>query len=86
VPPNCRFEVDDAEKEWTHKSVLNPLNDFVTPYTRLMENQDSFDFIHSRGLGQAVTDWPAMMLEIYRYILPSNILLHPTARTANQTP
>ncbi|KAF8544004.1 S-adenosyl-L-methionine-dependent methyltransferase [Trichophaea hybrida] len=51
VPPNCRFEVDDAEQKWTHKS-------------------DSFDFIHSRCLGQAITDWPTMMSEMYRCTKP----------------
>ncbi|KAF8248379.1 S-adenosyl-L-methionine-dependent methyltransferase [Wilcoxina mikolae CBS 423.85] len=51
VPPNCRFEVDDAEQEWTHKS-------------------DSFDFIHSRCLGQAITDWPTVMSEMYRCTKP----------------
>jgi len=24
VPPNCRFEVDDAELDWTYKEVCLP--------------------------------------------------------------
>ncbi|KAF8544212.1 S-adenosyl-L-methionine-dependent methyltransferase, partial [Trichophaea hybrida] len=51
IPPNCRFEVDDAEQEWTFK-------------------ENSFDFIHSRNLAQAISDWPKLMGEIYRCTKP----------------
>ncbi|KAF8246547.1 S-adenosyl-L-methionine-dependent methyltransferase [Wilcoxina mikolae CBS 423.85] len=51
VPPNCKFEVDDAEKDWT----------FAT---------DSFDFIHSRNLYQAISNLPKVLSEIYRCAKP----------------
>ncbi|KAF8544207.1 S-adenosyl-L-methionine-dependent methyltransferase [Trichophaea hybrida] len=51
VPPNCKFEVDDAEQEWTYRP-------------------DFFDFIHSRNLNQAVSNWPKLMREVYRCIKP----------------
>ncbi|KAI5787939.1 S-adenosyl-L-methionine-dependent methyltransferase [Pyronema domesticum] len=51
VPPNCKFEVDDAEQNWTYPA-------------------DSFDFIHSRNLAQAISDWDNVMKEIYRCTKP----------------
>jgi methylase of polypeptide subunit release factors len=49
APENCRFEVDDAEREWVGY------------------RSDSFDFIHARNLAQAITDWPKVMDEAFRY-------------------
>jgi hypothetical protein len=51
VPPNCRFEVDDLEKEWTYKP-------------------NHFDFIFARCIAQAITDWPAVMKQAYKYLPP----------------
>ena len=51
VPPNCRFEIDDAEKDFTYKS-------------------DSFDLVHSRNIGQAISDWPRLMGQIFRVVKP----------------
>ncbi|KAF8245526.1 S-adenosyl-L-methionine-dependent methyltransferase [Wilcoxina mikolae CBS 423.85] len=51
VPPNCKFEVDDVEKEWTYQ-------------------ENSFDFIQSRNLAQAIENWPKLMSQIYRCTKP----------------
>ncbi|KAA8892689.1 S-adenosyl-L-methionine-dependent methyltransferase [Sphaerosporella brunnea] len=51
VPPNCRFDVADAERE-------------------LMHDDDSFDFVHARNIGQCISDWGHLMSEIYRVTKP----------------
>ncbi|KAL7275471.1 hypothetical protein RUND412_001578 [Rhizina undulata] len=51
VAPNCRFEIEDVENDWTF-------------------SKESFDFIHSRHLQGAITDWQAYVVKIYRYISP----------------
>jgi SAM-dependent methyltransferase len=56
VPPNCRFEVDDCEQDWTFAA-------------------DSFDFINARNLAQAISNWPVLMSQIYRYYLLSVFVL-----------
>ncbi|KAB5559590.1 S-adenosyl-L-methionine-dependent methyltransferase [Coniochaeta sp. 2T2.1] len=50
VPPNCRFEVDDAEDVW----VFN----------------DKFDYIHSRYMVAAFSDWPAVFRSCYGNLSP----------------
>ena len=44
-----RFEIEDAECEWTHED-------------------NFFDFIHSRNIGQAIDDWPRLVSQMYRYV------------------
>ncbi|KAF8246596.1 S-adenosyl-L-methionine-dependent methyltransferase [Wilcoxina mikolae CBS 423.85] len=51
VPPNCRFQADDAELDWTFE-------------------ESSYDFIHSRNLAQAISDWPKLMSQMYRTTKP----------------
>lgn len=54
APENCRFEVDDAERDWIGS----------------LFRSDSYDFIHARNLAQAVTDWEKVLGEAYRCCKP----------------
>ena len=45
VPPNCHFEVDDAEDAWVFS--------------------DKFDYIHSRYMVAAFSDWPKLFRSCY---------------------
>ena len=49
VPPNLRFELDDAQLEWTY--ALN-----------------SFDFVHMRYLIGAISDWPYLYSQAFKYV------------------
>jgi len=51
VPPNVRFQIDDATQEWAFP-------------------QDSFDFIHARGLAGSIRDWPELLRQAYIHLKP----------------
>ncbi|MCJ1367644.1 hypothetical protein MMC16_006778 [Acarospora aff. strigata] len=51
VPPNCKFEIDDAASEWTYAD-------------------NSFDFIHVRGLYGCLRDWPAFYGQVFQHLKP----------------
>ncbi|KAH8899127.1 S-adenosyl-L-methionine-dependent methyltransferase [Thozetella sp. PMI_491] len=51
VPPNCRFELDNCELDWTYPD-------------------ETFDFIHIRGLVGSVKDWPRLYAEALRCLKP----------------
>lgn len=57
VPPNCKFELDNAEAEWTY-------------------NDNSFDYIHVRGLLGCVQDWEKFYRNVYRCLKPGGWFEH----------
>ena len=56
VPPNCRFEIDDAnEDHWTWR-------------------ENTFDFVHSRGLFGSIVDWNAFYKKAFRVCKPGGYM------------
>ncbi|EXJ83292.1 hypothetical protein A1O1_06911 [Capronia coronata CBS 617.96] len=51
VPPNVRFQIDDATQEWAFPP-------------------EHFDFIHARGLGGSIRDWPELLHQAYAHLRP----------------
>jgi SAM-dependent methyltransferase len=51
VLPNCSFEIDNAELEWTFAD-------------------NTFDYIHIRGLIGSIEDWPKLYSECLRCLKP----------------
>lgn len=52
---NCKFEVDDAEQEWTFA-------------------ENSFDYIHIRGLSGCVKSWQKLYEQCYRCLKPGGYI------------
>lgn len=61
VPPNCQFQVDDIEAEWTYQ---------LPPQTPEEVGGGGFDFIHGRMLSLALKDWPGLFRQSFRYLRP----------------
>ncbi|KAL8366806.1 hypothetical protein RB595_008744 [Gaeumannomyces hyphopodioides] len=57
VPPNCKFELDNAENEWTYAD-------------------NSFDYIHVRGLLGCIQDWEKLYRNVYRCLKPGGWFEH----------
>ncbi|KAG0136863.1 S-adenosyl-L-methionine-dependent methyltransferase [Tuber indicum] len=55
VPPNLRFEIDDAQDDWTW-------------------GQETFDYIHVRGLLGSIKDWDRLLLQAFRHLKPGGWL------------
>ena len=68
IPPNCRFEVDDAEREWIFERVSvppRPPGPCGSGGANSEVIQNSFLFIHMRTV--SIADWPALLKQIYLY-------------------
>jgi SAM-dependent methyltransferase len=59
VPPNCKFEVDDVEADWTY-----PLPDPDGG------GGQGFDYIHSRMLLLGLKDWPKLFRQSFEHLRP----------------
>jgi len=57
VPPNVKFEVDNAEDEWTWPD-------------------NTFDYIHLRGLLGSIKDWDKFYRQAYRCLKPGGWIEH----------
>jgi SAM-dependent methyltransferase len=57
IPPNVKFEIDDANLSWTWKD-------------------DTFDFVHVRGMIGTIIDWPAFYREAFRCCKPGGYMEH----------
>ncbi|KAL8366749.1 hypothetical protein RB595_010555 [Gaeumannomyces hyphopodioides] len=57
VPPNCKFELDNAENEWTYAD-------------------NSFDYIHVRGLLGCIKDWEKFYRNVLRTLKPGGWFEH----------
>ncbi|CCX05526.1 Similar to Ubiquinone/menaquinone biosynthesis methyltransferase ubiE; acc. no. Q3A209 [Pyronema omphalodes CBS 100304] len=68
VPPNCRFEVDDAMKEWTFKDVSFFESSLQGYALNVILEQNFFDFIHGRNISAGVSDWDHLMSEMMRLV------------------
>lgn len=55
VPPNCTFELDNCELNWTYPD-------------------ESFDYIHIRGLVGCIKDWEGLYREALRCLKPGGWL------------
>ncbi|OBT54030.1 hypothetical protein VE04_03550 [Pseudogymnoascus sp. 24MN13] len=54
VPPNCHFEIDDVEEQFTY--------------------HQKFDFIHSRDFLFSIKDWPRLVGQCYKQLVPGGYL------------
>lgn len=57
VPPNVRFEIDDANLRWTWED-------------------NTFDYIHLRGLMGSIVDWHALYRNAFRCCKPGGYVEH----------
>jgi hypothetical protein len=57
IPPNVKFEIDDANLDWTWKD-------------------NTFDFVHVRGMLGTIIDWPAFYREAFRCCKPGGWMEH----------
>ncbi|KAJ4262867.1 hypothetical protein NW762_006480 [Fusarium torreyae] len=57
VPPNCKFEVDDINQEWTYPN-------------------DTYDFVHIRGLTGCIPDWVELHKKAYKSLKPGGWVEH----------
>jgi len=62
VPPNVRFQIDDATQEWAFP-------------------EESFDFIHARGLAGSIKDWPELLRQAYKHLRPGGRIELSEGRT-----
>jgi SAM-dependent methyltransferase len=79
VPPNCKFEVDDAELDWTFNAVSLSsisLKPQYQPASNIISStpQDYFDFIHMRNLAQSVSNWSQLISSAFRCVKPGGYL------------
>jgi hypothetical protein len=72
LTPLSKFEVDDAELEWTYPPVCPIPKDSDLRMTKLLTNppQCHFDFIHFRSVVQGIQKWPQVLSEAYRCLKP----------------
>ena len=61
VPPNCQFQVDDIEAEWTYP---------LPPQTPEEVGGGGFDYIHVRMLNLGLKDWPNLFRQSFRHLRP----------------
>ncbi|OIW32793.1 methyltransferase type 11 [Coniochaeta ligniaria NRRL 30616] len=57
VPPNVRFEIDDANLRWTW-------------------HDNTFDYVHLRGLMGSIVDWHALYRDAFRVCKPGGYVEH----------
>ncbi|KAF4459273.1 Phosphoethanolamine N-methyltransferase 3 [Fusarium albosuccineum] len=57
VPPNCKFEVDDINQEWTYP-------------------ENTFDFVHIRGMTGCIPDWTELYKKIFKSLKPGGWVEH----------
>jgi SAM-dependent methyltransferase len=61
IPPNCQFQVDDVEAEWTYPP---------PPPDPSQGGGGGFDFIHSRMLSLGLKDWPNLFRQSFTHLRP----------------
>lgn len=61
IPPNCQFQVDDVEAEWTYAP---------PPPDPSQGGGGGFDFIHSRMLSLGLKDWPNLFRQSFTHLRP----------------
>ncbi|EEA27742.1 hypothetical protein TMatcc_003960 [Talaromyces marneffei ATCC 18224] len=58
IPPNLRFEIDDAEAEWNFNQLSSD------------HDQQKFDYIHIRSMAGSIADWPRLLSRAYNNLAP----------------
>lgn len=61
VPPNCQFQVDDIEAEWTYQPPAQNPGEV---------GGGGFDFIHCRMLNLGLKDWPNLFRQSFHFLRP----------------
>lgn len=57
VPPNLRFEIDDAESDWSFNQLSS-------------DDGQKFDYIHIRSMAGSIADWPRLLSRAYNNLAP----------------
>jgi SAM-dependent methyltransferase len=66
VPPNCQFQIDDIEAEWTYPL---PSTEAASEHHHGSQN-GGFDFIHCRMLMLGLKDWPNLFRQAFAHLRP----------------
>ncbi|ERF74816.1 hypothetical protein EPUS_03200 [Endocarpon pusillum Z07020] len=64
IPPNCQFQIDDIEEEWTYPL---PIPD---PTSGEVSGARGLDFVHGRMLSLGVKDWPCLFRQSFTHLRP----------------